>query len=185
MSPRLYPAVYRDVLFPVIDGTAGPFFDPEILDQGPADQQAFDLLYRSGAVIRVGSRWSLGQPLKALLVFAAGELADITRVRWSAPAVCAPFIEAGELIPGSAEAVLAQQNLEYNPIGTPPITIWHGRGPDTYAPTAYDGWTPWVPDGLTGTVPLAVAFADLFCTPGWEAEEFANYVLRRLIPAEG
>lgn len=183
-SERLYPAIYREVVFPLLDGVGDPFFDPTRVVTTPEDKKVFDQLFRSGAVIRAGTRWAIGQPHKALLIFAAGELVDTSRLWWSDPETCAPLIESESLIPGSSEAVLAHYGLEFNPIGTPPITIWHGRGPSAATTIERDGWLPWVPDGLSGKVPLTVAYADLFCTPGWEAQEFADYVLRRTIPTE-
>ncbi|MFA5710750.1 helix-turn-helix domain-containing protein [Mycolicibacterium sp.] len=183
-AERVYPAVYRDVLFGVLDGRRRAFFQPGDVSDTPADRAALALLQRGGAVIEAGSRLSLGDPLKALWVFAVSELTDPQRTRWSPARECAPLIEQGRLVAGSAQAVLAHYDLSVNPVGSLPETIWHGFGPLCYETTPQQGWTPWVPDGITGAVPLALAYADLFCTPGWKAEEFSTYVLRRLIPSE-
>ncbi|MEB3023069.1 MULTISPECIES: helix-turn-helix domain-containing protein [Mycolicibacter] len=181
---REYPAVYRDVLFGVLDGRRPAFFQLADVSATAHDRAALTLLQRGGAVIAAGTRWALGDPLKALWVFAAGELSDPLRTRWSPLDECAPLIETGQLVPGSAQAVLAHYDLALNPAGSLPQTIWHGLGPDRYETVPQEGWTPWVPDGLTEPVPLAIAYADLFCTPGWEADEFAKFVLHKLIPPE-
>lgn len=139
---------------------------------------ALDLLLRGGAVIDWGERLSLGQPRKALLIFAVSELSDPGRVRWSPAQKCQALINSGNLVPGSAEAILAHYQLDLNPIGTPPDTVWHGFGPQDYSSKQRDGWIPCVADGLTGKIPLAVAYADVFCMSDWRADEFADYVLR-------
>lgn len=184
VAERVYPAIYRDVLFGVLDGRRSVFFQAAEVSGTAADRAALALLMRGGAVIESGSRLSLGDPLKALWVFAAGELADPLRARWSPPQDCAPLIEQGRLVPGSAQAVLTHYDLAVNPVGSLPEMTWHGFGPVRSELTPQEGWLPWVPDGITGAVPLALAYADLFCTPGWKAEEFAAFVLRKLIPPE-
>lgn len=180
-----YAAVYRDVLFKFLDGDGDRFFDEAAVTATAADREVLAQLIRCGAVIAWGDRLSLAAAHKALLVFAAAELARPHRQRWSAPELCTAAIESGELIPGSAEVVLRHFDLRVNPIGSPPITVWHGAGPAAYSETEREGWTPWVDDGLAGHVPLAVAYADLFCVSDWRADEFADYTLRRVIPPEG
>lgn len=138
-----------------------------------------------GAVIRWGSRLSLSEPHKALMVFATTELTRPNRVRWSPHEGAGESIAAGDLVPGSGEAVLQHFKLDINPIGTLPETVWHGIGPLEYSSTEQDGWTPWVADGLREVVPIAVAYADLHCVSDWRANEFADYTLRRIMPQEG
>lgn len=182
---HVYPAVYRDVLFGLLDGERDRFFDAASVSGTAADREALEQLVRGGAVIEWGEGLSLGRPCKALLVFAAAELARPWRVRWSPPQTSREMIDDGRLVPGSAVVVLQHFDLDPNPIGTAPETIWHGHGPAEYSDIPHPGWTPWVNDGLAGRVPLAVAYADLFCVSDWRADEFADYTLRKLILQEG
>lgn len=181
---HVYAAVYRDVLFTFLDGDGDRYFDAAAVAATVPDREALAALTRIGAVIAWGDRLSLAQAHKALLVFAVSELARPGRLRWSAPDLCALPIESGQMVPGSAEPVLRHFELKRNPIGSPPPTVWHGTGPAEYSTTEQDGWVPWIDDGLTGCVPLAVAYADLFCVSDWRADEFADYTLRRLLPPE-
>lgn len=183
-STHTYAAVYRRVLFPFLDGTADRFFTEADVTDTAADREAIAQLRRAGAVITRGEELSLSQPHKALLIFAVGELDRPDRVRWSPPEKCQKLIDSGRLIEGSAVAVLQHFDLSENPISDPPETIWHGNGPAKFSTNAQDGWIPWVADKLTGTVPLAVAYADLFCVSDWRADAFADYILRRVLPAE-
>lgn len=182
---HIYPAVYRDVLFGLLDGERDCYFDPGTVSDTPADRDALEQLVRGGAVIEWGDGMSLGRPYKALLVFAAAELARPHRMHWSPPDLCREMIDDGRLVPGSAPVVLRHFALDPNPIGAMPETVWHGRGPTERSGIAHAGWTPWMNDGLTERVPLAVAYADLFCVSDWRADEFADYTLRKLIPQEG
>ncbi|WP_336794232.1 VOC family protein [Gordonia malaquae] len=178
-----YPLIYSKVVFPYLEGLRDRFFAEQDVRGGPADREALDLLRRAGAVIEWGDRLSLGEPHKALMIFATNELTRPNRVRWSPPTAAREVIGSGALIPGSGEAVLKHFKLTVNPIGTLPETIWHGVGPEEYSLTAQDGWTPWVDDGLSGEfAPIVVAYADLFCVTDWRANEFADYTLRKLIP---
>ena len=183
-STHGYAAVYRRVLFPFLDGTADRYFNEADVTDTAADREALAQLRRAGAVIAWGEELSLSQPHKALLIFAVGELARPDRVRWSPPEKCQKLIDSGRLMAGSAVAVLQHFDLSVNPISDPPETIWHGTGPAKFSTNARDGWIPLVADELTGTVPLAVAYADLFCVSDWRADAFADYILRRVQPAE-
>jgi len=183
-SNHSYAEVYRSVLFPFLDGTADRFFNAADVTDTAADRDALAQLRRAGAVITWGEELSLSQPHKALMIFAVGELARPDRLRWSPPEKCQKLIDSGRLISGSAVAVLQHFDLSVNPISDPPETIWHGTGPAKFTTNAQDGWIPWVTDELTGTVPLAVAYADLFCVSDWRADAFADYVLRRVLPGE-
>lgn len=185
--PHRYPAVYAHALFPFLDGDGDArFFVEDAVTATAEDRAALSLLTRSGAAIRWGDGLSLSSPHRALMIFAVTELQRLGRVRWSAPEDCAPLIADGSLITGSGEAVLARLNLDPNPIAEPlPPTIWHGTGPETFTSTARPGAVPWVADALTGTAaPLAVAYADLFGTPGWSSEAFADYVTRLVMGEE-
>lgn len=183
-STHGYAAVYRRVLFPVLDGTADRFFNTADVTETAADRDALTQLRRAGAVIAWGEELSLSQPHKALMIFAAAELARPDRLRWSPPEKCQKLIDSGRLIAGSAPAVLRHFDLSVNPISDPPETIWHGTGPAKFTVDDQPGWIPWVADELTRTVPLAVAYADLFCISDWRADAFADYVLRRVLPVE-
>ncbi|MFZ2241661.1 MAG: helix-turn-helix domain-containing protein [Gordonia amarae] len=180
-----YPAVYRDVLFGVLDGDRDRFFAADHVSETVADREALSQLIRGGAVIEWGDGLSLGQPHKALMVFAATELDRPRRRRWSPAGLCDEKAESGELVAGSAPVVLRHFGLDPNPIGALPDPVWHGNGPSEFSDVAHPGWTAWVDDGITGKVPLAVAYADLFCVSDWRAGEFANYTLRALLPPEG
>ena len=170
------------MLFPFLDNQGDRFFDERAVAETAADRAALDQLRRGGAVIAWGDRLSLASPHKALMVFAASELARPDRIRWSPPEQCRPLIDSGRLVAGSARAVLRHFDLVVNPISDPPETIWHGEGPDGFSPEARPGWIPWVADGLIAAVPLAVAYADLFCVSDWRADAFADYILRRVLP---
>lgn len=180
-----YAAVYERVLFPFLEGDRDRYFDEREVSGTFSDRAALDLLYRAGAVIRWGGRLSIGESHKALMLFATTELLRTDRVRWSPAELSSELIAAGELIPGSGSAVLRHFKLDINPVGSLPEAVWHGTGPAEFSPTEKIGWIPWVPDGLRGVVPIAVAYADLYCVSDWRANEFADYTLRRIMPREG
>lgn len=184
-QPHDYAAVYERILFPFLQGSRDRFFDESEVTTTAADVDALKLLQRAGVVIPWGNGLSLSEPHKAMIQFAAMELLRPARTRWSSPEQCAPLIAQGNLIPGSGEAVLRHFEIAINPIGTLPETVWHGTGPVEFSSTERPGWTQWVPDGLTNSVPIAVAYADLYCVNDWRANEFADYTLRRIMPQEG
>lgn len=179
----VYATVYRNVLFPYLDGHADRFFDEVDVIGTRSDRKALDHLRRCGAVIEWGGRLSLAQPHKALMLFAASELTRPERLRWSSPEACDSLL-GSSLIPGAAPAVMKHFGLEINSISDPPETIWHGTGPEEFSIQAQPEWVPWIADGLTDSVPLAVAYADLFCVSDWRADAFADYVLRRVMPRD-
>jgi len=175
---RFYPGVYRNVLFPLLDGKRGRIFSTSEACDTPAAFEATADLRRCGAVIdRPHGRMSLADPMRALHVFAVAELLDDTRLRWAAPEVIDELATRRQLIPGSGQAVLANLNLSPNPICPLPATVWHGLGPTESSPTPCEGYVAFVNDELRDRVPLAVAYADLFSTPGWRSAEFSEYLL--------